>query len=116
MTNKKLSTRELKEICNRKVGSKSLDWVKKLIEPYIPLEANYNSKYSAEDCFSGLLYASLTKGSAESSDLFMSPDTILRRCKIPLDKLRVIKENMLYGITHVAKKAWNVQISYRYSY
>lgn len=101
---KKVSKKRLKEICSREVGLKALDWIEKLIKPYIPFKTNYNSLYTKEDYFFGLLYAGLTNGSAESSEIFTSPDTILRRCRFPLDKLKDIRDNMLYGITHIVKK------------
>lgn len=100
----KSSKRELKEICNREVGSKSLGWIENLIKPYIPFKESINSRYSGYDYFYGLLYASIDNGSAESSGEFTSPDTILRTCKFPVKQLRNIRDNMIYGIVHLAKK------------
>ena len=78
--------------------------MKILIKPYIPFQEFDNSKYSGDDYFSGLLYASIDNGSAESSEEFASPDTLLRRCKFSMEQLRNIRDNMIYGMVHIAKK------------
>lgn len=71
----------------------------------------YNSPYSEMDYFYSLIHMALNKVTSESTSKLLnlkgimpSPDSILRTFRFPESSLHAIRENMLSGIIHEAKK------------
>lgn len=111
MTKNKSVTKELKDICIREVGNRSLYWMRKLIKPYIPIKVSKKSSYNEDIYFYSLLYMALTEGSAESTGTLLnlkykapSPDPILRKFRFKKEILETLKDNLLYGVLSTAKK------------
>lgn len=108
------SKKDLKRILKKLYGSagnRSLNLIDKLVKPFLLVQTRYNAKYTNNEYFYDLLHMSLTKGSAESSSKILktdfevpSSDQVIRRYKIPINRLEAIRECMLQGITSFAKK------------
>lgn len=109
--NKKYLTSRLKQFSVKKIGRKSLKYIRKFIKDFIPLNVKRNSPYNEMIYFYSLMYMALNKGTAERSSKVLnmdygipSPDSILRKFRFSENMLHAIRDNMLYGITRVARK------------
>lgn len=111
LSTKEELTRKLKRFVVKKLGGKSLRHIRKLIKDFLPIDVRYNSPYNEMIYFYSLLYMALNKATAESSSKLLnldydipSPDSILRQFKLSETILHSIRDNMLYGMLHKARK------------